>query len=224
MFPAEQCSTRRELLRWALLFALCLGCRHGRLEPPSVAEALAGFPEGQPIAVTLETTEGPVHCELDASRAPHAVALFVGLATGRAAWLDPKTREVTRRPLYDNLTFHRAIPHVLVQSGCPVGDSSGHPGYRIAVEASPDDAARLARPGALLLARYTPAPGRADPDPPPPGHVLGSQFVVALTDMSHLASQVSVLGRCRDLETVDRIAERATSGKDRPRLLSIGMP
>jgi len=156
----------------ALLAIATVGCRHrpvDTLGPPEIAEALDGLVDAATIAVTLETTEGAVRCELDPSRAPHAVALFVGLATGRAAWRDPKTHVVTRRPMYQNLTFHRAIPNVLVQSGCPVGDSSGHPGYRIAVEPSPDDAARLARPGALLLARYTPPPGRVDPDPPPPG-------------------------------------------------------
>ena len=204
-----------------------LACRtrpRAGLEPPSDEAALAGFPEGAPIRAVLETSEGPVHCELDRSHAPHAVTLFVGLANGRADWLDQHTGSITLWPLYRDLDFHRAIPHVLVQSGCPVGDSTGYPGYRIGVEASADDAQRLSTSGALFLARYTEPPGRADPHPPPPGRVPGSQFVIALGDMSHLATQVSVLGRCRDLQTLNRIAAQVAqvgTASARPKLVRI---
>jgi peptidyl-prolyl cis-trans isomerase A (cyclophilin A) len=188
------------------------------LGPPAPDRALSGLPRHQPIGITLETDHGNVECQLDPARAPQAVSLFVGLATGRARWKHPKTGEVSRRPLYRDLTFHRAIPGVMIQSGCVVGDGSGHPGYRIQVEAHPDDRDRLRRPGAIALARYTPPPNRIDPNPPPPGHVLGSQFAVTLTDMSHLAGQISVLGHCRDLETVAAIARAFERGPERPRL------
>ena len=95
----------------------------------------------------------------------------------------------------------------MVQSGCPVGDGTGTPGYRIEVEARGQDAVELAQPGALALARYTVPPGRADPSPPPPGHVIGSQFAITLVDMRHLAGQVSVIGRCQDLDVVRRISQ-----------------
>jgi peptidyl-prolyl cis-trans isomerase A (cyclophilin A) len=179
-------------------------------------------PDG-PIKITLQTDHGDIACELDAQRAPQAVALFVGLATGRARWKHPQTGEIRSDPLYRNLTFHRAIPGVMIQSGCVVGDSSGHPGYRIPVEAHPDDAARLRQPGALALARYTPPPFRKDPSPPPPGHVLGSQFAVTLTDMSHLASKVTVLGRCQNLDRVAAIARAFKRGPERPRLYRVSV-
>ena len=194
------------------------------LGPPEPAVALAGFEAGAPIPARLETDAGVIHCELDATRTPHAVALFVGLAIGRAVWRDPRSGMLTARPLYRDLVFHRGIPGVLVQSGDPLGDGTGHPGYRIAVEASADDRARLARPGALLLARYTPAPGRVDPAPPPPGHVLGSQFVIALTDMSHLTGQVSVIGHCADLDRVRALAARLGAGGAAPRLARVSVP
>jgi peptidyl-prolyl cis-trans isomerase B (cyclophilin B) len=123
--------------------------------------------------------------------------------------------------MYRDLAFFRAIPDALVQSGCPVGDGTGHPGYRLAVESSADDSQRLARPGALLLARYHPAPNRTDPAPPPPGHVIGSQFVIALADMSHLANAVTVIGSCSDLERVRAIALTVASGKRRVRLARV---
>jgi peptidyl-prolyl cis-trans isomerase A (cyclophilin A) len=192
--------------------------------PPSPALALAGLPAGALIPVRVETDAGVIRCQLDAGRTPTAVALFVGLATGRAVWRDPRTGTTTRAPLYRDLVFHRGIPGIFVQSGDPLGDGTGHPGYRIAVESNADDPARLAQPGALLLARYTPPPGRADPAPPPPGHVLGSQFVIALTDMSHLAGQVSVIGRCADLEVVRGLAARLGASVARPRLVRVSVP
>jgi peptidyl-prolyl cis-trans isomerase A (cyclophilin A) len=212
----------------AIIAAVC-SCRRdndrsrdeGPLAPPASSVALAGIAAHRPIAVRLETSEGTVHCELDASSAPHAVALFVGLATGRARWRDPRTGETTTRPMYRDLPFFRAIPDALVQSGCPLGNGTGHPGYRIPVESRPDDAQRLARPGALLLARYQPAPNRVDPTPPPPGDVIGSQFVITLTDMSHLANEVTVIGSCSDLARVGGIASLVAAGGRRVELTRV---
>ena len=172
----------------------------------------------------MRTDRGDIFCELDARHAPKAVALFVGLATGRAPWREPNTGRITRRPLYENLTFHRAIPGVMIQSGCVVGDGSGNPGYRIRVEPGPDDRAMLASPGALTLARYTAPPFRRDPNPPPPGDVLGSQFAITLTAMSHLAGQVTVLGRCENLDIARAIAREYRRGRPGTRLIRVSVP
>jgi peptidyl-prolyl cis-trans isomerase A (cyclophilin A) len=180
------------------------------LAPPAASVALAGLPAGN-IRARLETSEGAVHCELEPATAPRAVALFVGLATGRASWLDPRAHAVVTRPMYRELTFFRAVPNAFVQTGCPLGNGTGTPGYRIAIETSPNDARRLARAGALLLAAYHAPPNRVDPSPPPPGQIIGSQFVIALGDLSHMAGQVSVLGSCHDLDNVRAIAAKVAS-------------
>lgn len=191
------------------------------MRPPTVDEALAGMPRDRPFPVALETDLGPLRCELDPVRAPHAVALFVGLASGRASFLDPATNQVVRRPMYRDLAFFRAVSGVMIQSGDPRNDATGTPGYRIAVEQAPDDAERLGAAGALVLARYMPPPGRKDPSPPPPGQVLGSQFAVLLTAMPHLLGQVSVLGRCQDLERARTIADDVASKRTPHRLLQV---
>ena len=205
----------------ALVAGSLLGCGKPapaeRVGPPDPACALAGLDRAA-VPFTLETTEGPVRCTLDAARAPRAAAMIVALAEGRAAFRD-RRGEVERRPYFDDMAFFRAIAGGLVQTGCAVGDGSGHPGYRIAVESDPEDANRLKRPGALLLARYTPPPNRADPAPPPPGEVIGTQLVIGLTDMSHLAGKVTVLGACEDLDVARRLAERVAHKERRERLL-----
>ena len=183
------------------------------LVAPTLAQALDGMAMRSSIAAELNTSEGVVHCTLAPARTPRGVALFVGLARGRAAWRDKRSARVTRRPMYRELPFFRAIAKAMVQSGCPIGNGTGHPGYRIPVESDAGDVSRLAHPGALLLARYQPAPQRVDPDPPPPGDVIGSQFVITLTDMSHLANKVSVIGECQDLTRVARIARRVSQGE-----------
>jgi len=142
-----------------------------------------------PMPLAIETTRGPIHCGLDAPRAPRAVAMIEALAGAH---------------YYDGLAFFRAIPGVLVQTGSPAGDGSQPREHRVPLELSAADAGRLARPGALLLARYTPPPGRADPNPP--RDPIGAELVVGLVDMSHLAGAVTVLGTCRDLDVVARIA------------------
>ncbi len=191
----------------AVAYATCAKLRPKQASAPSPATALAGLPADS-IGARLETSEGVIHCQLEPRLAPQAVALFVGLATGRGRWFDVRSQSVAERPMYRDLTFFRAVPDAFVQSGCPLGNGTGTPGYRIAREAAPDAAQRLARPGALLLVGYHAPPNRIDPSPPPPGQIIGSQFVIALGDLSHLASQVSVIGTCSDLERVRGIAER----------------
>jgi peptidyl-prolyl cis-trans isomerase A (cyclophilin A) len=185
--------------------------KNGPLAAPEPALALAGLPPHLPVRARLETSEGVIHCALDALRAPRSVALFVGLATGRAPYRDPRSGLTLWQPMYRDLRFFRAVPNVLVQTGCLLGNGTGSPGYRIAVEVSADDARRLATPGVLLLARYHAPPNRVDPNPPPPGQVIGSQFVVGLSDLSHLAGEVSVLGACADLDRVRALTRLVAS-------------
>lgn len=141
--------------------------------------------------------------------------MFVGLARGLAPFRDPASHATVTRPFYDGQRVFRATEDLMMQSGCPIGDGTGTPGYRIEIEPHPDDELRLSRPGALLLASYHAPPNREDPSPPPPGKVIGSQFVIALGDLHHLAGKVTVLGACRDLPTVAAIA-RTVSSKQRP--------
>jgi cyclophilin family peptidyl-prolyl cis-trans isomerase len=171
--------------------------------------------------VVLVTDRGAVRCAVEPSRTPRAAALFLGLATGRARWRDPATGAIVTRPMYEDRLFFRAIPGVMAQTGCPLDNGTGGPGFRIEVEPRDDDADRLLRPGALVLARYMPPPDRRDPSPPPPGHVLGSQFAVLLADMRHLAGQVTVLGSCSDLEVVARVADDVAGRGARPKLLRV---
>jgi len=219
------------MLGLAVGFALGVGlggCRRSSpeksgatLAAPPASVALAGLPlshTGGRIAARLETSEGTIRCQLDPSNAPQAVALFVGLATGRAEWLDTRAGHVVSRPLYRDLIFFRAVPNAFLQSGCPLGNGTGSPGYRIAVETGPNDAQRLAQPGALLLASYHPAPNRVDPRPPPAGQVIGSQFAIALGDLSHLVGSASVLGSCTDLERSRAIAQLVATRQREVRL------
>jgi cyclophilin family peptidyl-prolyl cis-trans isomerase len=191
------------------------------LRAPLPSEALAGLRSDAPIAAALVTDAGRIACRLDATRTPHATALFVGFALGRAAFLDPRTRRIERRPLYRDLPIHRAVAGALLQTGDPNGDGTGHPGYRIEVERAPDDLARLSKPGALVLARYTAPPGRADPRPPPAGHVLGSQFALLLIPMPHLVGSLSVIGHCDDLELAKRISIDIAEQRTPHRLLEV---
>ncbi|MEI8256604.1 MAG: peptidylprolyl isomerase [Deltaproteobacteria bacterium] len=199
---------------WVIAAAGLVACSRGAparavLEPPTPV-AVFGRSIPARLRAALLTDEGTIHCVLEPSRTPLAAALFVGLARGGYPWRDPRDGVVRRSPLYDALTFHRAMPGVLIQTGCPLGDGNGHPGYRVPLEPRGDDGHRLAAAGALFFATYTPPPYRRDPSPPPPGRVVGSQIGIALTSMGHLAGRTTVLGACGDLDVVARIAARAT--------------
>jgi len=201
----------------ALALSGCL--RPGK---PSVFEETVSPPEpvvtfGAPLPahaqITLDTDAGTIRCEVDPARVPRGAAIVVGLARGKAPFRDMHTGQMAQRPYYDGLTFFRRMPGEMVQTGCPIGDGTGFPGFRIAVEATARDRELLAEPGALLLAHYQPPPLRADPNPPPSDHVIGSQLVIALAPMTQNLGAVTVLGRCGDLDVVRRLS---TAPQDAP--------
>jgi cyclophilin family peptidyl-prolyl cis-trans isomerase len=67
--------------------------------------------------VTIEMENGEIiRIELYPSVAPNTVKNFIYLIN---------------QGFYDGLTFHRVIPDFMIQGGCPNGDGSGGPGYRI---------------------------------------------------------------------------------------------
>src|SRR5262249_48473515 len=86
----------------------------------------------------LHTTLGNSVVRLEESKVPKTVANFVGLATGKIEWSDPKTDEkMTGKPLYDGVRFHRVIPEFMIQCGDPLTRhtdmasrwGTGGPGY-----------------------------------------------------------------------------------------------
>lgn len=68
---------------------------------------------------TIDTSEGKMVVDLDATGAPKSVNNFVFLA---------------RKHFYDGLTFHRVAKDFVIQGGDPKGDGSGGPGYKIQAE------------------------------------------------------------------------------------------
>ena len=77
-------------------------------------------PTGDEIAV-IKTSKGDIRVQLAGKDAPIHVGNFVELAT---------------KGFYDNLKFHRYVPGFVIQGGCPRGDGTGGPGYKIKCETS----------------------------------------------------------------------------------------
>lgn len=67
----------------------------------------------------IHTEKGEMEVELFIEDAPGTVANFVKLS---------------KEGFYDGLSFHRVIPDFVVQGGCPKGDGTGGPGYKIDCE------------------------------------------------------------------------------------------
>ncbi|HYW42153.1 MAG TPA: peptidylprolyl isomerase [Bryobacteraceae bacterium] len=100
------------------------------------------------LYATFTTSMGNFTARLYEKDTPLAVETFVALAQGDRATRDPKTGAMVKVPLYDNITFHRVLPGVMIQSGDPTGTGSHNCGFTIRDEFLPglrfDSAGRLA--------------------------------------------------------------------------------
>ncbi len=127
----------------------------------------------------IETTMGTIVCKLHYDKTPMTVGNFVGLATGEREWTDPKTGQKVKRPLYDGLKFHRVIPAFMIQTGDPLGNGTGGPGYKFADEIKPE--LKHDKPGILSMANSGPATN-------------GSQFFITHRPTPHLDGKHTVFG------------------------------
>lgn len=171
---------------------------------PPVAADLETYTKSIPgtgdLIATIKTNAGTVRCQLFPDKAPMTVANFVGLATGKKPWLDPKTNKLQKnKPYYDGLIFHRVIPEFMIQGGDPLGRGSGGPGYKFGDETSASD--KMA-PGTLAMANAGPSTN-------------GSQFFITEAAPDHLNGKHTIFGTCTPVDVVKKIA-RVKATNDKP--------
>ena len=169
---------------------------------PPVAADLARYTsdlEGSgKLYATITTTAGPFNCELYEKIAPITIANFVGLARGLKAWTDPRDKQVkTGTRFYDGILFHRVIPNFMVQTGDPLGQGNGGPGYNIPDEF--DAKVKHDSPGILSMAN-TGRPGSG-----------GSQFFITEVPTPHLDGKHTVFGKCDNTKLVKEITRVPTT-------------
>lgn len=124
--------------------------------------------------VLMKTNKGDMVLELYQADAPGTVKNFLDLIN---------------KGFYNGLSFHRVIANFMIQGGCPRGDGTGGPGYKIKCEINPNKHVR----GTLSMAHAGKDTG-------------GSQFFICHSPQSHLDGVHTVFGRVIEgLEVVDAI-------------------
>ncbi|MBK9975676.1 MAG: peptidylprolyl isomerase [Planctomycetes bacterium] len=139
--------------------------------------------------LTVETTQGKFVIELFEDDAPNTTASMVALANAK---------------FFDGLTFHRFVNHFVIQGGCPKGDGTGDPGYRLRSEVNKRNHFR----GMVGMACTGPKT-----------NTEGSQFYVCLSDnesVKSLSGKYVIVGRVIEgLEAVEKLraGDKMTSVK-----------
>jgi peptidyl-prolyl cis-trans isomerase B (cyclophilin B) len=123
----------------------------------------------------METDKGTINLELFDADAPKTVNNFVELA---------------EKGFYDGLAFHRVIPNFMIQGGCPKGNGTGGPGYKIKCEINSNK--HLA--GTLSMAHAGRDTG-------------GSQFFICHSPQSHLDGVHTTFGKTEDMSVVNAIRQ-----------------
>ena len=153
------------------------------------------LPDG--LYAVFETSMGTFKARLYEKDTPIAVQNFVGLAQGTKPWLDPQTRKMVRRPLYNDIIFHRVVPGTVIQAGDPTGTGKHNCGFTIRDEFLPG--LRFDRPGKLAMGS-TGAPDSA-----------GCQFFFTAIPMQQWDGKYTIFGTVVEGEdVVDRIANVRT--------------
>jgi peptidyl-prolyl cis-trans isomerase A (cyclophilin A) len=165
----------------------------------SLADATKDLKGTGPIVAKIETSKGTLQCKLFDDKAPVTVANFIGLATGKRAWLDGS--KWVNKPAYDGTTFHRVIKGFMIQGGDPKGDGTGEPGYVIKDELW--DGAKHDRAGLLCMANRGP-------------NTNGAQFFITDAAAAHLDTSYTIFGECAPVDVVHDIANVQTGPRDKP--------
>jgi peptidyl-prolyl cis-trans isomerase B (cyclophilin B) len=120
------------------------------------------------MQVNINTNKGTIKLNLFYNEAPITVANFINLS---------------KRGLYNNLSFHRVIDDFMIQGGCPLGTGTGGPGYQFNDEFHPDK--KHDKPGILSMANAGPGTN-------------GSQFFITHIATPWLDNNHTVFGEISD--------------------------
>lgn len=121
----------------------------------------------------METSKGTINLDLFEQDAPNTVANFVKLS---------------KEGFYDGLNFHRVIPNFMIQGGCPEGNGTGGPDYKIKCEINEN----RHQAGSLSMAHAGKDTG-------------GSQFFICHEAQPHLDGIHTVFGKTEDMDVVNKI-------------------
>lgn len=175
----------------------------------AVSAAFAQLPPG--LYAIFNTSRGDFAAKLYEKDTPKTVQNFVALAQGTKATRDPKTGAMVKRPLYDNITFHRVVYDEVIQAGDPTGTGSHDCGVTIPDELLPG--LRFDRGGKLAMAS-TGAPDSG-----------GCQFFITVSAMDQWNGKYAIFGVVvQGMDVVEKINQAPLRG-DRPvdpvKLLSV---
>jgi cyclophilin family peptidyl-prolyl cis-trans isomerase len=141
--------------------------------------------------VRLSTSKGDMVIELFENEAPETVGNFVNLV---------------EQTFYDGLVFHRVLPAFMAQGGCPRGDGTGDPGYKIYCECYKENYRKHFR-GTLSMAHAGKNTG-------------GSQFFITFLPTPHLNGKHTAFGRVVEgmdvLAKLQRIDPQASGSNPEP--------
>ena len=158
------------------------------------------LPKG--LYAVFHTNQGNFTVKLFPDKAPKTVDNFVGLATGKKEYRDPKTGTMKKGAFYDGLIFHRVIPNFMIQGGDPLGSGRGGPGYKFADEFHPS--LRFTKPGLLAMANSGP-------------NTNGSQFFITVKATPWLSNKHTIFGEVVEgYAVVEKISKVKTASQNRP--------
>lgn len=160
---------------FALLIALSACSEGEQQQQVEEVEVIGeGLNSNDHIFAYMFTSKGEIVIDLAFQDAPRTVANFIMLSEGQMA------TEYTKkgRGFYSGLRFHRVIPDFMIQTGDPLGNGTGGPGYIIMDEITD---LKHDRPGTVSMANAGPNTG-------------GSQFFITHLPTPHLDGDHAVFG------------------------------
>ena len=138
-----------------------------KIVPQEMIDLIGDAHYAKDIEITIKTSKGDINLDMYATKTPHTVANFLGLA---------------KAGYYDGLKFHRVIPDFMIQGGCPLGTGTGSPGYQFGDEFDPE--LRHDVPGVLSMANAGPGTN-------------GSQFFITHISTPWLDGKHTVFGKVK---------------------------
>lgn len=149
--------------------------------------------KNRPLVTIEMENDDCIKVELYPEIAPNTVNNFISLVN---------------KKFYDGLTFHKVVEHLMIQSGDPLGNGLGGPGYCIPGEFIQNGFENMLshKAGVISMARAIPYSDSA-----------GSQFFIVHEDAFHLDGLYAAFGMVVEgMEVVSRIAAERTDYVDCP--------